>query len=156
MTRELTIAAVQLPDLRETFAADEPNASRRAANLAAAETWLVKAGERGATIACLGESFTTNGLQLTAAHFRQEIERGLDEIAARFGAIARRYRMHVIAPVWAVVDDLPRNIAVVFGRDGRYVGGYRKVHCTESERDLGSASRFATTTPSRRVHAVWR
>lgn len=137
MTRKVLIAAVQLPCFRDPMRPGETNADRRESNLRTAERMLDQAGEAGADIACVGESFTSEGLQMTRANFRTEIEQGSQAIVERIGAIARRHRMYIIAPIWGLVDGLPRNISLVLDRKGEYTGGYCKVHCTEGERDLG-------------------
>jgi predicted amidohydrolase len=59
------------------------------------------------------------------------------EALRRFGSIARRHRMAIIAPILAVLDDVVRNAALVLDGRGRLLGHYFKVHCTEAERSYG-------------------
>ena len=136
MSHTVVIAAVQLPNSRAPLG-QATNAQRRADNLAAAEHWLDRAGQAGADIACLGETFTTDGLLVTPANLLETIEQVPGEITERIGAIARRHQMYIIAPVWGVVAGVPRNVALLFDRGGTYLGGYNKVHLTDPERDLG-------------------
>ncbi|GAB4451799.1 MAG: apolipoprotein acyltransferase [Anaerolineae bacterium] len=133
MTREVTIASVQLP----AFPTGETDAEKRASNFHAAEHWLDQAGARGADIACVGETFNVLGLALDANRAAAEAEGALEEAAARLGAVARRRNMYVIAPVLGMIDGVMRNAALVIDRDGRPAGSYLKVHCIENEKALG-------------------
>jgi predicted amidohydrolase len=134
MTRKVTISAVQLPNFR----AGTTNREKRESNLRAAEEMLREAGERKSDIACLGEMFNVMGCRIGQEDLRQEIEPEVPgEVAERLGRIARRYRMYIIAPVYGLVNGIPRNIAQVIGREGAYLGGYCKVHPTDKELSLG-------------------
>lgn len=133
MSREVTIAAVQLPAAPRGAA----HAEIRASSFSAAEYWLEQAGTRGADIACIGETFNILGMALTPETLTSAIDGVLDEALNRFGAIARRHNMHVIVPVAALIDSTPRNAALILSRGGDLVGSYYKVHCTENERALG-------------------
>ncbi len=133
MSRILTIAAVQLSS-GTTGCTD---AEIQSNNFAAAEIWLARAGERGATIACLGETFNTIGVAVTREKAPALVRGALDEALARFAPIARRHRMAIIAPVLAVMDGIVRNVALVIDGEGRRVGHYCKVHCIENEKAYG-------------------
>ena len=114
MTREVTIAAVQLPAVPE----GETNAQIRTSNFEAAEFWLDKAGQGGTDIACLGETFNKIGQQLTPENTPDAISGAVEEAIDRLGTVARRHKMVVIAPVLGVVDGVVRNIALVLDRRG--------------------------------------
>jgi len=133
MSRLLTLAAVQLPS--GTVGATD--AEIQARNFALAETWLTQAGERGATIACLGETFNVMGITLTREKVPALVAGALAEALACFGPIARRHRMAIIAPVLAMMDGVVRNVALVIDGEGRRVGHYCKVHCIENEKAYG-------------------
>lgn len=133
MSREVTIAAVQLP----AVPTGTTHAEIRASNFSAAEYWLEQAGTRGADIACLGETFNILSMSLTHETLPAAIDGVLNQALDRVGAIARRHQMHVIAPLAALLDGTPRNAAVILNRSGEMLGLYCKVHCTESERALG-------------------
>lgn len=133
MAREITIAATQLPNVR----IGSTNADKRAHNLQTAEAWLDKAGGLGADVACVGEACNAIGLEITRENLRIEIEGAVEETIARLGTVARRHRMAVIAPIWGLVDGVPRNVALVLDQRGQCVGRYFKVHLTENERGLG-------------------
>lgn len=134
MNPKVSIAAVQLP---ASFQPGQTNAEKREQNLCAAEVWLSCASEQGADIACIGETFNTLGLTLSAETLRAEIADASDEVTARLGAVAKRCGIYIIAPVMALRDNMPRNVALVFGRDGNVIGEYCKVHCIENETQLG-------------------
>ena len=133
MSRTVTIAAVQLPSVSEGADNDE----RQEHNFRVAGHWLSGAGERGADIACLGETFNITGLELSAANAAATVGDALGRAVERLGAVARRRRMAVIAPVLTVLDGQLRNVAAVIDRDGACAGHYAKVHCIENERALG-------------------
>ncbi len=133
MIRPLTLAAVQMP----STTAGATNSEKQTSLFAMAEDWLNRAGEKGADIACLGETFNILGLKVTRESAVQLARDGLGHAVERFAPIARRHDMAVIAPILAVLDGQLRNLALVIDGGGRTVGRYCKVHCTEKERALG-------------------
>jgi len=133
MTREILIASVQLP----AFPKGKSEAEIKEFDFWAAETWLDKAGQAGADIACIGESFNTRGIALTYENFPSKVAGDFEAVRERLGAVARRHKMYIIAPVYEVIEGVRRNIALLLDRSGNYIGGYQKVHCIENERDLG-------------------
>ncbi len=133
MTRQVTIAAVQLP----AASSGPDDQHKQAYNFATAEHWLTQAGERGADIACLGETFNIMGLSLTAENVSALVYNAAAQVIERFRPIAQRFGMAIIAPVLTVIDQQVRNIALVLDRDGQCAGHYTKVHCIENEKALG-------------------
>jgi predicted amidohydrolase len=133
MTRFVKIAAVQLP----AEPAGETDAQKKEFNFQAAERMLAEAGKMGADIAAMGEIFNVHGCRLTAENFAGLTEGDVDQVTRRIGALARTYAMYVVAPVYAVINGIPRNAALLYGRDGSLIGTYFKVHCIEDERALG-------------------
>jgi predicted amidohydrolase len=133
MTREILIASVQLP----AFPKGSSDAEKKESNFQAAEYWLDRAGQAGADIACMGEEFNVHGIEQTYASFAAQVEGDFEAVLRRLGPLAKRHHMYVIAPIYAIVDGVRRNIAMLLDREGRYAGGYLKVHCIENERDLG-------------------
>jgi predicted amidohydrolase len=133
VSREVTIAAVQLP----ASPVGNDYAQIRESNFRAAEYWLNLAGERGADIGCVGETINILGASLTPDNFRAALDGVYEEALERLGAIARRHQMVVIAPVAALIESVPRNVALILNRQGALEGCYAKVHCTENERRLG-------------------
>src|SRR5579864_2869175 len=111
MTREVTIAAVQIQT--PTVRAEGPQAYIRESNFSAAVYWLDRAGNQGADIACIGETVNILGAKLTSDSLRSELDGVQNEAIERFGPIARRHAMYVIAPIAAVFDGIARNAALV-------------------------------------------
>jgi predicted amidohydrolase len=133
MARVISIASVQLP----AFAKGPTDADKKESNFQSAEYWLDQAGQLGADIGCLGEAFNTHGIELTQANFADQVAGDFEAVIQRLGRVAARHHMYVIAPVYAIVAGVRRNIAMLLDRSGNYLGGYLKVHCIETERDLG-------------------
>ncbi len=133
MKQPIKIAAVQMPwDLPAVGWRE-----RIEVNFAEAERWLVMAGEGGADIACLGETFNTVGVSPEPEEVMEWAADAEGAVKERFGPLARKYGMGVIAPVHAVREGKLRNVALVLSETGELLGGYEKVHCTEKERELG-------------------
>lgn len=126
MTREVTIAAIQLPAWAE---GDDP-AARKAFRVAAVEHWLHQAGAAGATLACLGETCT--GTDKTDAE-----DAATGPTVTRVKEIAAQYAMHVVLPILADVDGVRRNVALMIDDQGNEVGRYLKVHPTRGEMQKG-------------------
>lgn len=133
MTREVTIAAVQLPALRKGTA----DVEKVAESFHLAEYWIDQAGQRGADIASVGEIFNIIGLDPTRENLPLQVADAVEQTLARLGAIARRHNLYVIAPIVGLIDNVPRNVALLLDRDGKHIGSYLKVHCIENERNLG-------------------
>lgn len=133
MPQTIITASVQLP----SEPAGKTNAEKRESNFKAAEKWLAQAGQSGADIACLGETFTTLGLNLTPENLATECARLLEETHNRLGAVAQAFKMYIIAPTLILQNDQVRNAALMLNRCGELVGQYLKVHCIENERNLG-------------------
>jgi predicted amidohydrolase len=133
MTREILIAAVQLPVKRS----GESPAEIQETNFRLAEEWLDRAGRQNAAIACLGECFNVTGLELKAENLAGELEGAVEAVLDRLGQIARRCQMAVIAPAYCLLEGRPRNAALVLDRNGELTGAYCKVHPTRSEQELG-------------------
>jgi len=93
---------------------------------------LSDAGEAGADLAVTGEDIA--GLSLTMTYLDDpDIFRALTDHSAAIaheliGAIASRHRMHVVACFYEIEGNRIFNSSVLFGRDGKVVGRYHKVH----------------------------
>ncbi len=120
--------------------------------VASIESWLAyyerlvqRAAESGAEMVLLTEDFTHVGLVSTYLDdprvFRAAAEHQAQLVPRRLGALAARLRLHVAACFFAAEGELVRNIAELFGPDGRSLGRYRKVHLPPSERWLVAAGR---------------
>ncbi len=107
--------------------------ARHEYNLSAAETLLAEAAEKGADIACLPETFAIQGIPGAGENPRWYEPFPNGPTSARFAQIARRHRLYLIVPILGLENNIRRNIALVFDRNGKYLGGYRKVHVTVVE-----------------------
>jgi predicted amidohydrolase len=119
MAREISIAAVQLP----AFPKGNTDAQKKESNFQAAEYWLDHAGQMGADIACLGETFNVHGIELTHDNFLAQVAGDFEAVIRRLGRVASQHHMYIIAPVYGMVEGVRRNIAMLLDRSGNYAGG---------------------------------
>ncbi len=120
MPRNVTIAAVQLPEWTE----GETAHARKAFHVDALEHWLGEAGRAHADLVCLGE-MCTGGEEIEDAYS------GPTTTMAR--QMAAHYEMDIVLPLCATVDGVLRNTALLIDNTGRIVGHYNKVHPTRRE-----------------------
>jgi predicted amidohydrolase len=98
---------------------------------------LHEAGRVGVDLVCLGETCTTNHLQVSP-NDRTIFEDALDGPTTRqVSNIAARYRMNVALPIAAYWRGALRNLVVFVDRTGAVIGVYAKVHPTRVERQRG-------------------
>ncbi|MEZ4676825.1 MAG: carbon-nitrogen hydrolase family protein [Caldilineaceae bacterium] len=120
MTRNVTIAAIQLPIWTE----GETTAQQKRFKVEAIMHWLEEAGKAKVDLACLGET-CTGEIEVEEA-YTGPTTRMVQKLAAH-------YQMHVILPLHARVDGILRNTALVIDSGGQIVGRYDKVHPTRRE-----------------------
>ncbi len=93
---------------------------------------LARAGERGAELSVTGENITALGYPMGYLDDPSIFQALTCETAAmahaRVGEIAKRYHMNIVACFNEPEDDRIFNSAVLFGRDGKVIGAYHKVH----------------------------
>ena len=130
MPRPVRIAVCSTP-VRVPDGTDD---EKRAYNLDVAEQLIAKAAASRADVACLPEVFHVRGVNRTdnTAALFEDVPGG--PTFTRMSQIAQRFGMNVIAPILANEEGERRNLAMVFDRTGTYVGGYQKVHLTDTER----------------------
>ena len=129
MSRPVTIAAIQLPQIPD----GEDGEQRKASRISAIEKWLTAAGEAGADLACLGELCNVSQDMPDAV---EDAKRGATtQLVCQ---LARRYSMHVVLPLLAQVEGTQRNVALVIDDNGAIVGQYLKVHPTRNEMQSGT------------------
>jgi len=111
----------------------DPKVSSRPRALALVE----RAGEMGADIVCLPEF---SAAPVKDSQFQSETVPG--EATEAFGALAAKYKMHVIVPMLEDSGGHKHyNTAVLLNRHGKIAGKYRKTHlclpdCHEGDRTL--------------------
>lgn len=120
MTRNVTIAAIQLP----VWSEGETDAQRKRFRVERIMHWLEEAGKAKADLACLGETCTGE----------IEVEDAYTGPTTRMvQKLASHYQMHVVLPLHARVNGILRNTALIIDDQGQIVGRYDKVHPTRRE-----------------------
>ena len=127
--RLLTVGLCATP----TPPADLSPEQARCWNVAEAERLVEEAVALGAEIVCLPETFATYGAARALA--LEELPGG--ETATACAGWARRYGVHLIAPLAGMLDGVARNAALWLGPDGGFRGAYNKVHLTTPELEQG-------------------
>ncbi len=116
-----------LPDFRL-----EDLARSADARLARLEGLVERAASAGAELVLLSEDITHLGLAATflekPAIFRAMADRQAETVPARLRALAGRLGIHLAGSFFASEGKPIRNVAELFGPDGRSIGRYRKVH----------------------------
>ncbi|NOZ64391.1 MAG: carbon-nitrogen hydrolase family protein [Caldiserica bacterium] len=137
MSRKVTVSSIQLP--APDYSEDTSLEQIKKKNLEKALKWVKIAGERRSDIVCLGEIFTTLGINNDRYDYNQQAEDipGPGSVLEELSQIARQYEMYIIAPVLGRCEGIIRNVALVIDRGGRLFGQYYKVHCTREERNKG-------------------
>jgi len=134
MSRKIIVSSVQLP--RSDYPVNTPLEQIKKNDLESGLKWLKVAGERKSDIACLGEIFTTLGID-SKHEYDQQAEDIPGPALEKLSQIARQYKMYIIAPVLGRCEGIIRNVALVIDREGRLSGKYYKVHCVQEERKKG-------------------
>ncbi len=122
---------------------NEANPFSEVFTMAAARQWsqqrledavmlLARAGEMEADLSVTGENITALNypmVYLDDPSIFQTLTRETAPLAhARISEVAKRYHMNVVACFNEPEDDLIYNSAVLYGRDGKVIGTYHKVH----------------------------
>ncbi|MSS69935.1 MAG: carbon-nitrogen hydrolase family protein [Candidatus Latescibacteria bacterium] len=129
MARSVRIAVCSTPGRAVGETGDE----KYEYNLRMAERLLAEASALRADIACLPETFHIQNIRDAGQDPRWHEPLPGGPTFRRMSDAARRHRMYVIAPILAVERGVHRNVAMLFDRNGDYVGGYQKVHLTVAE-----------------------
>jgi N-carbamoylputrescine amidase len=102
--------------------------------------WAVEqvrvAGEKGADLVCLGEAINFAGVKNVAAlDVCEPIPEG--PMSQAMMAAADEHDVIVCIGIYEQAGDIAYNSAALFGRDGEFIGRYRKVHLPCPEVDWG-------------------
>lgn len=93
---------------------------------------LSQAGEAGADIAVAGEDIASIGSAMTylddPSIFRTLTRETAAYVHETLSNVAKSHRMHVVASFYEPEGDTIFNSSVLFGRDGKVIGRYHKVH----------------------------
>ena len=101
-----------------------------------AEALAEAAGEGGADIVVLPELFDVYSLGRPEwLKYSGENIPGEGKLQRRFSAAAKKHGMYLVANILETEGDLLFNTAILYGRDGAYIGKYRKTHLAPGEED---------------------
>jgi predicted amidohydrolase len=133
--KTVRVSTIQLPAVIEGDSAE----AKERLNLQYTERMLGIAGERKSDLVLTGEY--TNLYHRSTSNdpetYRPEAIPG--RTTESVSALAVRYQMNVVLPVYGSYDGVVSSYAVVIDRSGTIVGVYRKTHPTEQEQLLGIA-----------------
>ncbi len=107
-----------------------------AENINQMEKLLVQAGKSGCDIVCLPEGWPTcnTGLGMTKVE-SNTIGGSASVMMAR---LAKQYGMYIVSGLYNWSGDTLYNIAVLYGRQGKIEGVYKKVQLPDSESEAGA------------------
>jgi omega-amidase len=97
-------------------------------SLAKAELFIRHAAASGADLVCFPEQFTTGWDPLPHKNI-QDIQ---GSIVVSLQAFAKEYGINILGSFRQAYDPLPKNTAVVIGKDGRILTTYAKMHLFSS------------------------
>lgn len=132
-SRRVRVSAAQLPALIE--GATEREKIRN--NDGFIREMLHTAGERKSDLVLLGEyaNLYHRSASTDAADYRPEPIPG--KTTRMVSALAKKFRMNVILPLFGTYRGIISNYAVIIDRNGSIAGCYQKTHVTEQEQRLG-------------------
>ena len=90
---------------------------------------IEEAGRRQSNLVVTIEGFNESASPRDPRYDVMEIVEPLDgPVASRFGALARKYSMYIVAGLYTGRDGKAYNSGILYGPDGTIVGFYDKVH----------------------------
>jgi predicted amidohydrolase len=105
-------------------------------NIASMSEMIDKAGAAGCTIICLPEGWPTCntglGMQKTEANTLE------GSASVMMAEKAKQYGMYIVSGLYSWVGDTLKNVAVLYGRNGKIEGIYEKVQLPDSETEAGA------------------
>ena len=133
MARKVTLSSIQLPMKVEGSTPEEIKEK----NVARACRWIEEAAGLKADITCLGELFSTRGIERSQASPRDLAEPPTGPTFQRLAELAGKLSMNIVAPIYTRDRERVRNSALFISREGELAGVYNKVHCTFTEQEAG-------------------
>ena len=126
--REVWIAALTQHQIRGNTYKD---------NLAAAIRQMENAVPFGPDVFCLPEFFHVAGLKGGSPPLDTVSEDGTGNIIGPFQEFARKHQCYIVCPIYTVQQGRYYNAAVLIGRNGEYIGEYRKARLPVDEMKMG-------------------
>jgi predicted amidohydrolase len=96
---------------------------------------VTKAAEMGADLVCLGEGINMAGTGLKALDCAEPMPGG--PMSTALSRASAAHSIYVVAGIYERAGEVAYNSAALFGRDGEFIGAYRKVHLPCAEVDWG-------------------
>lgn len=105
--------------------------------------WMNEAGKEKVDLVCTVEDFATMAMNKPAGKinpglFKEIVVKTSAEIEDKVAVIAKNHNMLIAANFYKCDDDKIYNTTSLFGRDGKIIGKYRKVHLPIGERWVAS------------------
>jgi len=110
------------------------NTSSPQENLEKFAMHLHKAGEKRADIVCLPEGITMAGTGKTYLEVSEPVPGPSTDF---LGEIAKKHEMYIVAGIYEREGPVVYNTSVLIGRDGKFIGKYRKVSLPREEIEGG-------------------
>jgi predicted amidohydrolase len=131
--KTVRVSTIQLPAIIEGDSAE----AKERLNLQYTERMLAEAGERKSNLVLMGEYANLYHRSTSNDPYAYRPESIPGRTTESVSALAVRYQMNVVLPVYGSYDGVVSSYAVVIGRNGAITGAYRKTHPTEQEQLLG-------------------
>lgn len=97
---------------------------------------LDQAGESGCRIVCLPEGWPTCNTGLGMTKVEANTIEGSASVMMRLKA--KQYGMYIVSGLYSWTGDTLYNIAVLYGRQGKIEGNYKKIQLPDSESEQGA------------------
>ncbi len=133
MARIIRVTTLQLAALLPGSSVPE----KKKQNLASIQEHLDAAGKASTDILLFGEyaNLWHRGTSQRKRDYHAETLQA--PVVQLVSAYAKKYAMNVVFPMLATIDGTTGNYCVLFDRQGRIIGSYRKTHPTIAEQKLG-------------------
>lgn len=105
-------------------------------NIALMSEMLDRAGREGCTIVCLPEGWPTCDTGLGMQKTESNTLGG--SASVMMSAKAKQYGMYIVSGLYSWKGDTLKNVAVLYGRQGKIEGIYEKVQLPDSETEAGA------------------
>jgi predicted amidohydrolase len=105
-------------------------------NISMMSEFLDKAGKAGCDIVCLPEGWPTCDTELGMTKVEANTIGG--SASQMMSQKAKQYKMYIVSGLYSWVGDTLKNVAVLYGRQGKIEGIYEKIQLPDSETEQGA------------------